>query len=192
MTSAIRASIVDVAESVAELRAAVDPAAFRALIGDAAAWDLSVPFSCRRDPATGRYVTRGVSTCGLVAVGILRRAGVALPFVGPYWHWPRYEGLDVVSALSKLGVDAGARRAKGDRPEPGDVCCIGSALSTHVFIVTACDDTLRSIDGGQIDDAQHRYLQRVRACRRPWPRPLVWCIDAVQLYAYCEAMRVYP
>jgi len=190
----IRDRIVSAAHEVEGLRAATDEPAFRSLLGEppkGSKWDLSQPFSCRK--VDGKCQTKGVSTCGLVAVGILRRAGLKLPFVGPYWQWPRYEGLDVVSALSKLGTVTESRRPAGAMPMPGDVCCIGSSLATHVFTVVDWDGaTMISVDGGQVDDAAHRYLQRVKVCRRVWPRPVVWVIDSETLWANLEAVDAYP
>lgn len=182
----IRDRITQAARSVEAYRAAIDPDAFRALLGPppkGSKWDLSVPFSCRL--VDGHYVTRGVSSCGLVAVGILRMAGMPLPFTGPYWRWPPpYTGLDVVSALSRLGQIAACVRAPGAMPVPGDMVCIGSSLSTHVFTVVDWDgSTMISVDGGQIDDTAHGYMQRVKVCRRGWPRQIVWCIDVDRLLA---------
>jgi hypothetical protein len=189
----IRDRIVSAALEVADYRAACDEAQFRELLGTpprGATWDLARPYRFVRLDSGG-FRTEGTSCCGLVAVGILRRAGIALPFVGDYWRWPGFEGLDVVSALSKLGLDAGAR--KTGRPEAGDVVCIGSSLSTHVFCCIGWEgEVCVSVDGGQVDDTAHRYLQRVRVCRRPWPRPVVWVIDAVSLAAWCAAREAYP
>jgi hypothetical protein len=193
--SIIRDSIVSEAMACADYSAA-DPAtieAFRALLGPGP-WDLSVPFSCRK--VDGRYVTRGVSTCGLVAAGILRRAGVRLPWIGaPYWHYPApYTGLDIVSALTLLGQRTGSRRGPGERPVEGDVVCIGSGLATHVLTVVGWEgDVMVSVDGGQVEPAARGYLQCVRVCRRRWGVPrVVWTIDAVALFAALEAAEVYP
>lgn len=194
--SDIRDSVVSEALAVQDYRAAVNTDDFRDLIGPppkGAKWDLSVPYSCRK--VDGKYQTRGVSTCGLVAAGILTRAGFALPWIGyDYWDYPPpYKRLDIVSALSQIGIQSHARKPPGVRPEPGDVCCIGSSLATHVLTVVGWEgDVMVSVDGGQVDDAAHRFLQRVKVCRRPWPRSLVWCLDAVELYAWCEGRRVYP
>jgi hypothetical protein len=190
----IRDAIVSAALEVADYRAACDEESFRELLGPAPrgdTWDLSVPFSCKR--VGDKYVTRGVSTCGLVSAAILRRSGIVLPWDGAaYWDYPPpYHGLDVVSALSKLGLESGAR--KTGRPEAGDIVCIGSSLSTHVFCCIGWEgDVCVSVDGGQVDDAAHRHLQRVRVCRRAWPRPVVWVIDAVSLAAWCAAREAYP
>ena len=90
--SDIRDRIVSVAHSVEGLRAAIPElrVEFRDLLGPppkGASWDLSVPFSCRK--VDGHYVTKGVSTCGLVAAGILRRSMFRLPWNGcSYWNAP--------------------------------------------------------------------------------------------------------
>jgi len=137
-----------------------------------------------------------VSTCGLVAAGILRHAGVRLPWEGePYWNFRApYRGLDIVSCLSLLGQRTGSRRKAGEQVEPGDIRCIGSGLATHVLtIVEVQPGRVVSVDGGQVDDRQHGFLQRVNVCRRPEPGPrVVWTIDAVELFAALEAQAAYP
>ena len=172
--------------------------AFRDLLGPppkGASWDLSRPFRVTRT-ATGGYMTQGVSTCGLVAAGILRRALFRLPWNGsPYWQAPApYRGLDIVSCLTLLGQRTGARRPAGERPEEGDVVCIGSGLATHVLTVVGWeDDVMVSVDGGQVEPAARGYLQCVRICRRRWGVPrVVWVMDTVQVYAALEAAAVYP
>lgn len=172
-------TVVSQAMLVKDLRAAIDTQLFRDLLGPApqgAKWDLGVPFSCKI--VNGKYVTRGVSTCGLVAAGILRNAGVALPWNGySYWASPRpYRGLDIVSELTLLGQLSFARVGK---PLPGCVACIGSGLGTHVLtIVDVQGDTVTSVDGGQIDDYAHGYLQRVKLCTRQWSaKRVAWIID---------------
>jgi hypothetical protein len=197
--SDIRDRILFQADLVKGLRAAIPELRvdFRDLLGPppkGASWDLSVPFSCKR--VGDRYFTAGVSTCGLVAAGILRRAGFRLPWSGyPYWQAPApYHGLDIVSCLTQLGAVTEARRPAGERPEPGDVVCIGSGLATHVLTVTGWEgDVMVSVDGGQVDDAAHGWLQRVKVCRRKWGVPrIVWVLNSVELYAALEAQAVYP
>lgn len=198
--SDIRDRIVSVAHSVEGLRAAVPELRtdFRDLLGPppkGASWDLSRPFRAWKGP-DGKYRTEGCSTCGLVANGILRRAGFKLPWLGaPYWAFTApYARLDIVSALTLLGQRTGARRAAGDPVQPGDIRCIGSGLATHVLtVVDVQPGKVISVDGGQVDDWAHGYLQRVKVCTRQEPGPrVVWTIDAVALYAALEAGAVYP
>lgn len=191
--SEIRDRIVSEAMAVSGYSAA-DPDTlplFRELIGPGS-WDLSVPFSCRK--VDGKYVTKGVSTCGLTASGILRHAGFKLPWLGaqPFRFPAPYKGLDIVSAFTLLGQKTKAR--KSTPPEAGDVCCIGSGLATHVLTAVGWEgDRLVSVDGGQVEDAAHGFLQRVKICRRTWSTMrVVWVIDAVDLYAALEAAAVYP
>lgn len=192
--SEIRDRIVDEAMAVQDYSAARETKAdFRDLLGPpqpGGAWDLSVPFSCRL--VNGKYVTRGVSSCGLVGSGIYRRAGVRLPWNGsPYWRFPApFAGLDIVSCLSLLGQHTSSRRKAGERPQPGDLCCIGSGLSTHVLCCVADDGrTVTSIDGGQVDDAAHGFLQRVKVCHRVWSAMrVVWVLDADKVHAFLEGI----
>jgi hypothetical protein len=195
--SDIRNRIVAEACKVQDYRAG-DPAtvdAFRDLLGPppkGAQWDLSKPF--RAWQVDGKWRTEGVSTCGLVAAGILRRAGGQLPWLGcDYWHFGGpFEGLDIVSALTRLGQVERAVRSAGSRPEPGDVCCIGRGLRTHVRTCVEDDGTtITSVDGGQVDDGT--WLQRCRVVRRVWSKQdVIWVLDAVQLFAAMEAAVVYP
>ena len=169
-----------------------DPAtlpAFQDLIGPG--WDLSVPY--HHDPVTGD--THGCSTCALVAAGILRRAGVLLPWVvAPTGSWMAQHGrLDSMSRLSQLGYDTHAIRPEDEAPIPGDLVCQGTGLQTHVYLVTSyLGASVISVDGGQVDP-DHGYLQRVALCHHAWPpEHLVWIIDVVQLAAALEAAAVYP
>ncbi|MFA4900865.1 MAG: peptidoglycan-binding domain-containing protein [Brevundimonas sp.] len=183
----IRDTIIATALDVQDYRAAIDEAQFRDLLGSpplGSRWSLDVPFSCKL--VNGKYQTKGTSTCGLVSAGILRRAGMPLPWNGsPYWQSPApYTGLDIVSEFSRLGQVAKCARPAGAMPVPGDVVCIGQGLATHVLTVVDWDgSTMISVDGGQIDNAANRYLQRVKVCRRSWPRKLVWCLDVDRMLA---------
>lgn len=180
----LRSQVVKEALAVSELRYAIPATsqAFRELLGPAgkgSKWDLDRPFRCWKDSA-GKYRTEGTSTCGLVASGILGRV-LQMPWAGAsYWDFPgEYNDLDIVSCFSKLGDKLKVRRPKGARPLPGDICCIGSGLATHVLCAVHDDGRIvTSIDGGQVDDSSHRYLQRIKVCRRQWDAVrVVWVID---------------
>jgi hypothetical protein len=183
----VREQMVREALAVAELRAAIPETvqAFRELLGPPEkGWDLARPYRFVQ-LGGGKYRTEGVSTCGLVASGLLNRV-LRLPWAGhPYWQYPKpYRrpdggGLDIVSCFSQLGLEAKARLRKGQPPQPGDVVCIGSGLATHVLTVVDFDGRIvTSVDGGQVDDAKHGYLQRVRVCRRTWSAMrVVWVLD---------------
>jgi len=166
-----------------------DSAEFRELLPRGAKWDLEHPFSVKQ--VDGKWQTTGVSTCGLVAVGILCRAGVPLSWMSdPYWRWgdPQkpnggaYRGLDVVSCLSLLGSSLGARRTAGVYPQPGDIVCIGNGLATHVLTVVSVDGYyVWSVDGGQVDQSDG-YLQCVKLLRRDWRGLRVqWVLDPTRL-----------
>jgi hypothetical protein len=187
----IRKAAVANALACVDLRAA-DPNthdALLALLGPpprGGAWDLAHAY--HYDAATGQ--TRGVSTCGLVAVGLLRRVIDLSMWDGPYREWPTpYRGLDVVSALSQLGITLGARRPAGEPSAPGDVICIrpGGPMTTHVLTVVARETgTLISVDGGQVDGSieDWRGLQRTRLCRRVESAlRVVWSLDIDRLAA---------
>lgn len=148
-------------------------------------WDLSRAY---RAPRAG-HPSEGVSTCGLVAAGLLNRL-LDLPWDG-HWYWEgpgAYWGRDIVVCLGLLGDQARSRRPAGTRPQPGDPACIGSGLGTHVLTAIEDDgEIVTSIDGGQVDDAAHRYLQRTRRVERLWSACRVnWVLDLEAL------ARAYP
>lgn len=154
-------SIVDVEAGDPRTRATLE-----ALLGPVAGrWPLDVPFAVTRD-ARGRPITRGVSTCGLVAEGLWRRAGVAAA-----WLTADYvPGTAITRAVrwaSRLSPRSAYHTpAGGQRPRPGDYVVIGTALATHALTVVAWeDDVVVSVDGGQVGRAG---LQAVHRCRRPW------------------------
>ena len=143
-------------------------------------WDLARRF--RTWIEQGKRRTEGVSTCGLVAAGLLNRL-VALPWDG-HWYWEgpgAYRGRDIVVCLGLLGDQTRARRPVGARPLPGDPACIGSGLGTHVLTAVEDDgERLVSIDGGQIDAyaEDSRALQRTRRVTRTWSACRVnWVLD---------------
>ena len=182
----LRDRMIRSALAVSEYRAS-DPKKlplFRSLLGPGS-WDLAHPFTCTRD-SSGNYHTTGVSTCGLVAAGLLGQV-VRLPWAGEqYWRFSTpYHALDIVSCLTLLGQQTACLRPPGWRPTPGDVVCIGSGLSTHVFtVVEDYGSGIASVDGGAVDDAAHGFLQRIKLARRQWPGPrVVWVMDLEMLEA---------
>ena len=166
------------------MSAAKDRRAFADILPSPATWyaALKVPYSYSKGQ------TKGVSTCGLVAVGIMDRAGLPLGWgEQPYGAWVspvtgKTHHFDVVSQLSQLGYDAHARRPAGVYPQPGDVCCIGRGLATHVLTVVNVDGhTVWSVDGGQVDETGG-YLQCIKLLKRDWRGlPIQWMIDTTKL-----------
>lgn len=146
-------------------------------------WDLARRFRTWLD-AQGKRKTEGVSTCGLVAAGLLLRL-LDLPWDGCwYWEGPgAYRGRDIVVCLGLLGDATHSKRPATELARPGDIGCIGSGLSTHIYSATGWDgEYLLSVDGGQIDriedDPRGRSLQRTRQCRRLWSgMQRVWTLD---------------
>lgn len=135
---------------------------------DGGRWDLDRPFRVYRDSA-GKLRTEGVSTCGLVAEGIWRRAGVDAPWLlTDYGRGGRYDSITRAMDLAQRLRPRSAWHLPrdGQRPQPGDYVVIGSALRTHALTVVAWEgDTLVSVDGGQTGT---RGLQAIHLCRRPW------------------------
>jgi hypothetical protein len=107
------------------------------------------------------------STCGLVAGGIWRRAGVSDPRL-----LPPYVVGSAISRLLQIAEDRGAlvTPTDGACPKAGDLVGVGlNTPSGHVFtLVDVADDThFTSIDGGVVDDTGH---QCVRRRSRVWMR----------------------
>lgn len=169
----IRDTIVSVAKSYAGLTAA-DPAD-RQRFSDLLAWcrdwraALSVPFQCHQEG--GHWITKGVSTCGLVAVGFWRAAGVDWP-----WLTQPYADGTVITGLQQQARARGLWHEYGpgqERPgiEPGDIVLTAddteSSISVHVFTCVGWElpCTLVSVDGGQVAPSG---LQAIRERRRPW------------------------
>ena len=122
-------------------------------------WDLDRPFKCWKD-AGGNWQTEGVSTCGLVCLGILRRIGVKLP--------PLYRPYSNGTCMTTIQQCTGWHHAQGaDLPGPGDMLIIGSGLATHVFTIINTDNfpIITSVDGGQPGAGN---LQAIKTCTRSW------------------------
>lgn len=105
---------------------------------------LATPFSLTENP-DGSFRTTGVSTCALVARGILREAGVLDPtFERPYI--PASAIVDLVG----FARENGALYTGGSRlPEPGDVLVVNNG--GHVCTVVAdLGDSYRTVDGGLV------------------------------------------
>ncbi len=138
---------------------------FAALLGPVAGkWDLDRPFSATQDRA-GKWTTRGVSTCGLVAEGLWRRAGVAAP-----WLLADYVPGTAISRAriwaSRLSPRSAWHVPGEGRPSAGDYVVVGTGLSTHALTALRWDqDDLVSCDGGQTGPTG---LQAIHVCSRPW------------------------
>lgn len=112
----------------------------------------------------------GISTCGMVALGLLRRLGVACTDIMNGYHDDIGSGLDVAKYWAKsLYPTAWGYPSHGSLPEPGDI--VQLLCPMHVLTVigweVAADGTPMciSIDGGQI---HLDGLQTITRCIRPW------------------------
>ena len=172
---------------------------FVSILGPTAGnWDLDRPFGIRKKensvayqkaPRKAQLQTQGVSTCGLVAEGLWRLAGVAVPE-----DWAPYAPKRAIQyAIARADMFAracGARQLPGMdlRPKPGDYLCIGSGIWTHVCTVVDWeDDICITVDGGQVDT---HGLQCVKRWRRHWEagkqpflndRVVDWWVDVERL-----------
>jgi len=121
-------------------------------------------------PYTGRP-TDGISTCAMVALGLLRRLGADNADIRDGYHDDMGSGLNVAKRWAQRlePRPAWIRYIPGLLPEPGDIVQVLAPM--HVLTVVgwenAPDGTLMcvSVDGGQVGlDG----LQAVTECRRPW------------------------
>ena len=137
---------------------------FEELLGPIAGkWDLARPYTCKN--VDGKYVTTGVSTCGLVARGLWHRMSIDYPAL--------YSNYVPGSAIS--GEISFAKKNKAwqtyvpnseIKPTPGDYIIIGSGLSTHALTALEwADESLISVDGGQVDN---KGLQCIKKRQRKW------------------------
>ena len=112
----------------------------------------------------------GVSTCSMVALGLLRRLGVASPQVmGPYQIGT---GLRVARSFARsLVPSAWITPSGGMRPKPGDVIELyphsaSRDLSNHSEVVVGWEgDTIVCVAGGQ---EGRGGLQAIHTVRRSW------------------------
>lgn len=147
-------------------------AAFQRLLGPSTTgaygiWPLAKPY-------TGRG-TDGISTCAMVALGLLRRAGVANVDIRDGYHDDMGSGLNVAIAFAKSLHPRSAwytpRPDGALRPALGDIVQVVGGNGIHVLTVVAWDTeadgttTLVSVDGGQVGADG---LQMIARCRRPW------------------------
>lgn len=203
----IRDTIVSCAREVSGLSAQIPglKPAFRDLLGPSPKgepWDIDRPYHYWIDHK-GKARTQGVSTCGLVAAGIMREAAKRLrlhprmfiPWDGAaYWDFPApFHALDIVSSLSLVNTLHDGF-SDNQTPVPGTVACIGRALRTHVLTVVSVDgDMVESVDGGQVE-LSWPNLQCVRTITRDWTKieKVNWIIDPVSVWARLESLEAYP
>lgn len=112
----------------------------------------------------------GISTCAMVALGLLRRLGVDCADIRDGYHDDMGSGLNVAKSWAKrLSPPGWLRPSSGVLPEPGDIVQLLSPM--HVLTVVdweiAADGTplCVSVDGGK--EGLDR-LQMIKRVRRPW------------------------
>lgn len=105
---------------------------------------LATPFSLTENP-DGSFRTTGVSTCALVARGILREAGV----LDPTFEQP-YVPASAIADLVGFAKENGALYINGQRmPEPSDVLVVNNG--GHVCtVVEDLGDSFLTVDGGLV------------------------------------------
>jgi hypothetical protein len=123
-------------------------------------------------PLDKAYGRGGMSTCAMVALGLLRRLGVACVDIMDGYHDNMGSGLRVAINWAR-GLDprpAWIRPQYGLRPEPGDIVQVLGPM--HALTVVGWeespDGTLMcvSVDGGQAHPVDG--LQCVTLRKRPW------------------------
>ena len=126
-------------------------------------WDLKRPFRCYQKG--GRWITEGVSTCGLVARGLWRRMKIDMDSL--YYNYIfgsaiSAERMFAIKNRAFLSMDPNSDLI----PSPGDYLIIGSGMSTHALTCIGWNsDTMISVDAGQCDS---HNLQMIKKCKRKW------------------------
>jgi hypothetical protein len=140
-----------------------------------AKWDLDRPFRVWKD-ATGAYRTEGVSTCMLVAAGIMRLSGVKCEAFEKH-----YIPGAIPSTLHDLSDFAGATLLTGE-PQPGEAVAIGEGLATHMFTVfNIVGSNHHCCNGGAVEDGKKGFLQCIKPSVKKWPYPYQYRIDCTKL-----------
>lgn len=137
-----------------------DLARFRQLLGPLPGntrWDLERPFD-----ASGPRVV-GVSTCGLVAEGILRELGAPIEaLTKPYVNGTSISR--IIIAAQKRGI-----WKREGLPDIGDYVVLGPVDNPHAFTLIALGvERWLTLDGGQIEPTQG--LQCIQIRSRPVQR----------------------
>jgi hypothetical protein len=126
-------------------------------------WDLKRPFRCYQK--NGRWITEGVSTCGLVCRGLWRRMKIdmnALYFNYIFGSAISAERIFAIKNRSFLSMSPSSSLI----PSPGDYLIIGNGLSTHALTCIGWNsDTMASVDAGQTDS---KGLQCIKRRERKW------------------------
>lgn len=134
--------------------------AFEKLLGPGR-WALDIPF--RQWVENGRTKTEGISTCAMVALGLLRRMQVDCEDILDGYMDDIGTGLHVAIKYAK-SVGAWQTPILGLRPQPGVILQVVKPM--HVLTVIGWDgDYLISADGGQTG---RRGLQACSIRRRLW------------------------
>lgn len=124
-------------------------------------WSLDVPFRMWKE--NGKWKTSGVSTCAMVALGLLRRMQVDCEDILDGYMDDIGTGLGVAINFARL-VGAWQEPVLGLRPCPGAI--IQTIRPMHVAIALAWDGNhLITADGGQTG---RRGLQACAMRSRPW------------------------
>ena len=121
-------------------------------------------------PLDKPYGRGGMSTCAMVALGLLRRAGVACPDIRDGYHDDMGSGLRVAIDFARglMPRPAWIRFIPGLLPQPGDVVQLLAPM--HALTVVGWEEKggvlqCVSVDGGQVGADG---LQAIHVCRRPW------------------------
>ena len=124
-------------------------------------FDLNRPFKVYQK--NGKWITEGVSTCGLVARGLWRRMNVDMPAL----YKPYISGTAVSSIVEFAKKNGAWQTNKGLdlRPNPADCVIVGENLNTHVLTAINWGDgnnpQLISVDGGRTDSTSLQCIEKV-------------------------------
>jgi len=169
----IRKRIVDIALSYVGIGASNNREKFKEILGPISGhWDIKRPFSCRK--VNGRWVTKGISTCGLVCRGVWREAGVDLPLIYENYNFGRVmiEEQHFCRKLQPHSAWYAAVKNEYIIPLAGDYVIIGNGIMTHNLTCVGYEgNILTSVDGGQVDN---KGLQCIKLRERKINRKNGW------------------
>lgn len=127
-------------------------------------WDLSRPFKTWQE--NGKWKTQGVSTCGLVCRGLMRRVKVDMPEIYKNYVFGTVITAEIRFADGVKPYGAWQTPSENLLPQAGDIIVIGTGISTHMLTVIGWDNNkVISVDGGRVDK---NGLQCIEKVEREW------------------------
>jgi len=165
----LRKALIANAYSIIDVSAINQRQIFEEILGPIhGKWDLDRPFHVYQ--SNGRWITEGISTCGLVALGLWRRMNVDMSSLyQPYIFGTAVSSIVGFAKKNNAWQPAWKGPLSDLHPQFGDCCIIGQDINTHVLTTVGYSDgnntQLISVDGGQTGV---KNLQCIKKVQRDW------------------------